>query len=176
MTPAPLTLPPHLASRLDPARAARLVGVGNADLLAEPLLGFVASRACPANVLIETLNLVPRWVEAGRVLISGFHSPLEQQVLKSLLRRQGRAIKALARGIDDKTGYRPAAHERAPLETGRLLILAASAATRTTRASALERNQLALSLATEIHAPHITPNSPLSALLAQGLGTPSQET
>jgi hypothetical protein len=89
MKPALLTPPPPLARRLDPGLAARLVGVGKAALLAEPLLGFIASRACPANVPIETLDFVPRWVAADCALISGFHSPLERQVPKSLLRRQG---------------------------------------------------------------------------------------
>jgi predicted Rossmann fold nucleotide-binding protein DprA/Smf involved in DNA uptake len=163
MKPAPLVLPPPLARRLDPGWAARIVGVGSAALLEGPLLGFIASRACPASVLIETLDFVPKWVKAGRVLISGFHSPLEQQVLKSLLRRQGRAVKALARGMTD---YRPAADEREPLEAGRLLILTACppAVTRSTRATALERNRLVLRLASERCIPHTAPGSPLAEL------------
>lgn len=33
----------------------------------------------------------------GRAIVSGFHSPLAQQVLRSVLRRSGRAVKMLAR-------------------------------------------------------------------------------
>ena len=40
---------------------------------------------------------MPEWVKAGRVIVSGFHSPLEQQVLHSVLRRTGRVVKVLAR-------------------------------------------------------------------------------
>jgi len=166
MTPAPILLPPHLAPRIEPETAARLTGVGNAELLEEPLIGFIASRACPARVLIETLDLVPQWARTGRVILSGFHSPLEQQVLKSLLRRQGRAVKLLARGIKSN-GYRPDEQEREALAADRLLVLSAfpSTITRITRATALERNKLVLALASEVLVPYLAPGSPLAALL-----------
>ena len=168
MNPAPIRLPPHLPPRLEPQAATRLTGVGNAALLVEPLIGFIASRACPAKVLIETLDLVPQWARAGRVILSGFHSPLEQQVLKSLLRRQGRAVKLLARGFGGK-GYRPDEQEREALAANRLLVLSAfpSTITRTTRATALERNKLVVALASEILIPHVAPGSPLAALVQE---------
>ncbi|MCX8071704.1 MAG: hypothetical protein N3C12_04560, partial [Candidatus Binatia bacterium] len=126
MKPALVTLPPYCTQRVGPDLTARLVGVGETALLAEPLLGLVASRECPGHVLIETLERVPEWVEAGRVLVSGFHSPLEQQVLRSVLRRKGRVVKVLARGLGGESGdYRPTAEEREPLAEGRMLILTA---------------------------------------------------
>ncbi|MCZ2103430.1 MAG: hypothetical protein OZ923_02475 [Comamonadaceae bacterium] len=151
MKPAFIPLPPHLAPHIPADVAQRLVGIGNAALLAEPLLGFIASRQCPGHVFIETLDRVPQWASAGRVLISGFHSPLEQQVLRSLLRRQGHAVKLLARHLPADRAWRPTAEEREPLAQGRLLILSASPAAeaRTTRASSIARNRLVLALATE---------------------------
>ena len=151
MKPAVIPLLPHLAPRIAADLAARLIGIGNSAVLAEPLLGFIASRQCPGHVFIETLERVPQWAKAGRVLVSGFHSPLEQQVLRSLLRRQGRAVKVLARHLPPGRDYRPAALEREPLTQGRLLILSASPATenRTTRASALARNGLVITLSDE---------------------------
>ena len=151
MKPTPILLPPHLAPRIAADQAAHLIGIGNPALLAEPLLAFIASRQCPGHVFIETLERVPHWAKAGRVLVSGFHSPLEQQVLRSLLRRQGRAVKVLARHLPPGRDYRPAALEREPLTQGRLLILSASPATenRTTRASALARNGLVITLSDE---------------------------
>lgn len=165
MKPAPIDLPPDVALRVNADVVAHIVGVGGAHLLTEPLLGVIASRQCPGHVLIETLDLVPNWVQAGRVVVSGFHAPLEQQVLRSLLRREGRAVKVLARGLRD---YRPSPEEREPLAQGRLLILSAmdSKVQRTTRETALERNRLVLQLAAEVCAPYIAPGSPLSDLLA----------
>lgn len=151
MNPVPIPLPPHLAPRIAADQAAHLIGIGNPALLAEPLLSFIASRLCPGHVFIETLERVPQWAKAGRVLVSGFHSPLEQQVLHSLLRRQGRAVKVLARHLPPGRDYRPATLEREPLTQGRLLILSASPVTenRTTRASALARNGLVITLSDE---------------------------
>ena len=93
MKPAPVTLPVTCARRVGPEIAARIVGAGGTALLDEPMLGLISSRECPGHVLLETLDRVPEWVKAGRVIVSGFHSPLEQQVLRSVLRRKGRAVK-----------------------------------------------------------------------------------
>ena len=164
MKPALITLPPHLAPRIAADQAAHLIGIGNPALLAEPLLAFIASRQCPGHVFIETLERVPHWAKAGRVLVSGFHSPLEQQVLHSLLRRQGRAVKVLARGM---TAYRPQSEECEPLASGRMLVITAFPPDmrRTTRETALARNRLVLALASETVAPYIAADSPLAALL-----------
>ena len=168
MKPAPVSLPAHIAQRVGPALAMNVVGAGETALLEEPLLGLIASRECPGRVLLETLDRVPGWVKAGRVIVSGFHSPLEQQVLRSLLRRTGRAVKVLARGFGTEgADYRPTPEEREPLATGRLLVISAFApnVTRTTRATALSRNRLVLALATEIVVPFVADGSPLAGLV-----------
>lgn len=170
MKPAPITLSTLSAQRVGPEFAARIVGAGETALLNEPLLGLIASRECPGHVLLETLDRVPEWVKAGRVIVSGFHSPLEQQVLRSLLRRKGRAVKVLARGFGGQSAdYRPTPIEREPLASGRMLVITAFApsVTRITRATALTRNRLVLALATEIVAPHVATGSPLAALLSE---------
>jgi predicted Rossmann fold nucleotide-binding protein DprA/Smf involved in DNA uptake len=161
---APVTLPQQYAKRVAPELATRIVGAGETALLAEPLLGLIASRECPGHVLLETLDCVPEWVRAGRVIISGFHSPLEQQVLRSVLRRKGRVVKVLARGMTD---YRPQPEEHEPLASGRMLVITAcpSEARRTTRETALARNRLVLALADEIVVPYVATDSPLAALL-----------
>ena len=164
MKTALVTLPSHCAQRVGAELATRIVGAGETALLAEPLLGLIASRECPGHALLETLDRVPEWVKAGRVIVSGFHSPLEQQVLRSALRRKGRVVKVLARGMTD---YRPAPDEREPLTTGRMLVITACppALRRTTRETALARNRLVLALASEIVVPHVADDSPLAALL-----------
>jgi predicted Rossmann fold nucleotide-binding protein DprA/Smf involved in DNA uptake len=164
MKPTPVTLPPQYAKRVAPELASRIVGAGETALLAGPLLGLIASRECPGHILLDTLDRVPEWVKAGRVIVSGFHSPLEQQVLRSALRRKGRAVKVLARGM---TNYRPTAEEREPLAAGRMLVITACPpeVRRTTRDTALARNRLVLALASEIVAPHVAAGSPLAALL-----------
>lgn len=166
MKPASVTLPPHCTQRVGAELAARIVGAGETALLSEPLLALIASRECPGHILLETLDRVPEWVQAGRVIVSGFHSPLEQQVLRSVLRRRGRAVKVLARGVTD---YRPQPEEREPLAVGRMLVLSAFApeVRRTTRETALARNRLVLALSADQFIPYVAEGSPLSRLFAE---------
>lgn len=108
---------------------------------------------------------VPQWVKAGKIMVSGFHSPLEQQVLRSLLRHQGRAVKVLARSFSGQCAdYRPPPEEREPLTSGHLLVISAFAPT-VHRATALQRNRLVLALAIERVIPYIAADSPLAKFL-----------
>ncbi len=68
------------------------------------------------------MELAAQWARAQQVVLSGFHSPLEHQVLRSMLRRQGRAVKLLAHALND---YRMPDEEQVPLAEGRLLVLSA---------------------------------------------------
>lgn len=156
--------PASLTERFGTDVPAHFAAVGNVALLDAPLLGLIASRECPGHVLLETLEQVPQWVQAGRAIVSGFHSPLEQQVLRSVLRRKGRVVKVLAHGMTD---YRPAPDEREPLAAGRMLVITVCPPNviRTTRETALTRNRLVLALAAEIVVPYIAEGSPLAALL-----------
>lgn len=164
MKPASITLPATCFQRIGPELAARIVGAGETALLDEPLLGLIASRECPGQVLLETIDRVPEWVKAGRVIVSGFHSPLEQQVLRSVLRRKGRVVKVLARGM---TEYHPQPDEHESLAAGRMLVITACPpeVRRTTRETALARNGLVIALAAEIVVPHVADASPLAGLL-----------
>ena len=160
-----VALPSDCLQRISPDITAQIVGVGEAALLAEPLLGLISSRECPGHVLLETLDRLPEWVKVGRVIVSGFHSPLEQQVLRSVLRRKaGRVVKVLARGMSD---YRPSSDEREPLATGRMLVITACRpdVRRTTRETALARNRLVLALASEVVVPYVAEGSTLALLL-----------
>lgn len=165
MKPSLVSVPAALRERLGSEVQGQWSGVGNIALLDEPLLGLVSSRECPGSVLLETLDRVPKWVKEGRVILSGFHAPLEQQVLRSVLRRNGRVVKLLARGLTD---YWVPANERTPIDEGRMLVLTACPAEtrRTTRATALERNHLVLALAAVIVIPYVAEGSPLSELVA----------
>ena len=168
MKTAPITLHDLCARGVRLVNDARIVGAGGAALLDEPLLGLIASRECPGNVLLATLECVPQWVKAGRVIVSGFHSPLEQQVLRSLLRRNGHAVKVLARCFST-SGYRLAKEEQDAFTNGRLLIISAFGADtpRVTRVSAIKRNELVIALSTEVVTPFISKGSPLEELLAK---------
>lgn len=100
MTPFTLPLPETVRASLGRAVPTALVAGGNGALLEAPLLGVLCSRECHGSVILETLDRIPEWMQAGRVIVCSFHAPLEQQVLRSLLRREGRAVKVLARALE----------------------------------------------------------------------------
>ena len=58
---------------------------GNEELLNQPLVAFFASRNSPP----EALKLAQQWAreisQSDKVVISGFHSPIERAVLDILL-------------------------------------------------------------------------------------------
>ena len=161
LRPTQVPFPERADRALAGPKPASLRAVGNPALLDEPLLALLASRDCPGRILLDTLELVPQWVSEGRVILSGFHSPLEQQVLRSVLRRCGRVVKVLARGMGE---YHPPAQEREPLTNGTMLVLTAhpDRVLRTTRETALARNRLVLALATDLVIPHVEPLSGLA--------------
>jgi len=163
-----ITLPISFSKGNGSELAERIVGAGETALLGLPLLGLVSSRECPGHVVLESLDRVPEWVKAGRVIVSGFHSPLEQQVLRSLLRRNGRAVKVLARCFS-ASGYRLAKEEQDAFANGRLLVISSFGADtpRVTRMSAIKRNELVIALSTEVVTPFISKGSPLEELLAK---------
>ena len=163
-----VNLPSDCAQRVSPEFVAQILGTGNTALLLEPLLGLIGSRECPGQVLLETLEYVPEWVKSGCALVSGFHSPLEQQVQRSVLRRKGRVVKVLARGLDpDRSSLRLTPEEGLALRESRLLVISpfCSDVTRTTRVTSLQRNRFVLALSDKTVVPHVSSGSPMEGLL-----------
>jgi predicted Rossmann fold nucleotide-binding protein DprA/Smf involved in DNA uptake len=154
-------------TRVDAEIPESLYGIGNVALLDEPLLCVIASRSCPGNILAQTVERVPEWVKSGKVIASGFHSPLEQQVLRSALRRNGRVVKILARGISKRSNLRLAPEEAEAIASGKMLVITAflPSTNRTTRETALARNRLVLALADEICIPWVDKGSPLEGII-----------
>lgn len=167
LEPAPIPIPDILCKRLLSCGMEVpefFAGVGNVALLNQPLLGIIASRSCPGDIFLQIIERVPEWIKAGKVLVSGFHSPLEQQVLQSALRRRGRIVKVLARGIAHR--LKPKREECEAILAGNMLTVTIYPPTvqRTLRAAALERNRFVLALAEERCIPWVDPEGPLGEM------------
>ena len=165
--PLPVTLRERLATQGLEAPEF-LAGVGNSALLNQTLLGVVASRSCPGEVFLQVLDRVPEWIGAGKVIVGGFHSPLEQQILRSALRRCGRVVKVLARGM---AYFKPKREEREAMLAGNMLTVTAFAPTmrRTCRAAALSRNRFVLAITEERCVPWVDPEGPLGEMAGETL-------
>jgi len=129
-----------------------LSGVGSAALLSAPLLGFFASRQCPGNAIRAAMGWAVTQARAGQGVVSGFHSPLEQSVLKVYLVAQAPAVLVLARPVERA---RLPAKWKAAVVAGHLVVLSAmpdvaTAAPRLTEAGARDRNEVVARLAARI--------------------------
>jgi predicted Rossmann fold nucleotide-binding protein DprA/Smf involved in DNA uptake len=155
--------PRLLTERLGTIAPPQLSALGNLDLLALPKTALFCSARCPGKVILTTYDQAAKWRDAGRCVISGFHSPVEKECLKILLRGSQPIIICPARSLPQRV---PPEWKK-PLVAGRLLILSAFAGTanRVTAELAARRNEFVAALADEIHIVHATPGGHLDALL-----------
>jgi predicted Rossmann fold nucleotide-binding protein DprA/Smf involved in DNA uptake len=154
--------PARLAQRLGVDAPALLSVLGNLDFLALPKTALFCSAKCPGSVIPPTYDQAAQWRDAGRCVISGFHSPVERECLQILLRGAQPIIICPARSLPQRV---PPELEK-PLASGRLLILSAFAAreNRVTSALATQRNEFVAALADEVWFAHITAGGELERL------------
>ena len=72
---------------------------GNKDLLDRELVAFFASRKATPHDTQLALQWAESICQTDKVVISGFHSPLEKEVLNYLLERHHPVIFALGRAL-----------------------------------------------------------------------------
>jgi len=141
----------------------QLWAIGNLDVLSTSKTGLLCSSRCPASLIIAMHDLVAAWAVGARTIISGFHSPVEKEALRVLLRGKGKIIVCPARGID---GMRVPVVWRSPLADGRLLILSPFEAKhrRLTVELAQRRNKFVAAIADEVVITHASPGGKLESL------------
>lgn len=142
-----------------------VAGLGEQELLALPMSAFFASRQCPGSAIRAAMDWTLQQARARRVVISGFHSPLEQSVLKVLIQARSPVVAVLARPVN---GAKLPSEWAEPVAQGRMAVVSvASTAARLTSELAMARNQLVAELATDIVLAHASPGGALAGLLAQ---------
>lgn len=149
-----------------PARLISLLGgafpqitfAGNLDILLKneaPITGLFCSRNCPGSLILPAFDHVSALRDQGMTVVSGFHSEMEQECLKILLRGTQPIIVCPARSIN---AMRIPADWKGPFADNRMLILSPfdKSRIRPTAKLATYRNKFISSLADEnfvIHAP-----------------------
>jgi predicted Rossmann fold nucleotide-binding protein DprA/Smf involved in DNA uptake len=159
--------PHRLTARLGAEAPAVLHAFGNTALLQTPLLALFCSARCPGEAILRAYDEASHWRDTGRGVISGFHSPMENECLRILLRGPQPVVICPAHGLP----LRLPPVWREPLATGRLLIVTpfGAAVRRATREFADLRNLLVAALADELWFAHVTPGGQM-ARLAQRAG------
>ena len=142
-----------------------LAGTGNPDLLDLPMAAFFASRQCPGAAIRAAMDWALQQARAKAVVVSGFHSPLEQSVLKVLIQARSPVVAVLARPVG---GAKLPPEWIEPLNQGLMAVVSANlTTTRLTDEVAMARNTLVAQLATTIVVAHASPGGRLADLVAQ---------
>ena len=142
-----------------------LVGCGNRGLLDRSPAAFFASRRCPGTAIRASMDWALQQARAGQVVVSGFHSPLEQSILKVLMAARSPVVAVLARPVQ---GAKLPVEWAEPLAQGCLAVVSGAAtAQRLTADAAARRNALAAQLAYTIVLAYASPGGALAALVAQ---------
>jgi hypothetical protein len=144
--------------------------VGNKDLLVLPKTAFLCSRRIPAGAVLKCYDWAIAERDAGRCVISGFHSRIEKDVLHYLLKGTQPIIVALARGL--KTRIEPELKEA--LSGDRLLIITpfGGEVKWVTAETAKTRNAMMLDLADEIVIGYASKGGMLEQHLAENKAKP----
>ena len=157
--------PPALRSSSLTPPCPQLWAIGHLDILTTRLVGLFCSTKCPGNIIVQTYDLARALRDAGISVISGFHSPMEQECLDLLLRGRQPLVICPARSI---AHMRIPDGWRTPLAEGRLLVLSLFAAPhrRPTGGLAEQRNRLVAALADAVVIAHASPGSKIDRLYA----------
>jgi len=139
--------------------------VGDPVTLQYPLVALFCSVKCPGKLILETYELAKRFRDEGVTVISGFHSPMEQECLRILLRSPHKVIWCLARGLYSKVPATPV-DCRPAVADGRLVMVTPfpDTVTRITRETAMQSNRVAAELASAVVVAHAAPGGKMESL------------
>ena len=149
----------------EPGKARELHTTGNADILNCPKTALFCSVKCPGKLILDTYDLAKRFREEGPTVISGFHSPMEQECLRILLRSPNSVIWCLARGMYRRIPAKPV-DCRAAVAEGRLLIISPFSDKRqqVEAKTAMIRNRVVADMAAAVIVAHAAPGSKMESL------------
>ena len=154
----PRSLPTYLGKKAPK----RIYAIGDLGILREGALGLFCSVKCPGNLILRTYDLARDLRDAGVVVMSGFHSPIEKECLALLLRGEQPVIWCPARRL---TAARIPKEYAKPLSDGRLLMLSpfeTNVRRATAKLSGI-RNDFVAVLASRVFVPYAAPGGKIEA-------------
>jgi len=162
--PGAFPIPPRLAVRGDPA------------LLRGDKLGLFCSIRCPGDLILRAYDYARKLRDDGVTVISGFHSPVEKECLRILLRGKQPLIICPARSL---ANLRVPREWQQDIENGRLLLVSpfVGSQKRATAGRAQARNQFVAAVADRVCFIHTAPGGALASLAnaLRGAGFPLLE-
>ena len=139
---------------------------GNQDILNQPpniQIALFSGRECPGSLLLPAMDMAATLRDNKHTVISGFHSPLEQECLQVLSRGDQPVIVCPARSIQTMRLLQP---WKRPYQNDKLLVLSRfpEEKNRMTTTLSKQRNQLVVAMAKEMLIIHASPSSKIVSL------------
>lgn len=156
--------PARLAARLGYAEPPQLSLIGSPDLLPLPKTALFCSTRCPGDPILAACDAAARWRDEGRCVVGGFHSPVEKECLRILLRGKQPVVICPARSLE---GMRIPTAWRGGIAEGRILLVSPFDATARRPSSSLarRRNEFVAALADELYVAYAAPGGSLESLV-----------
>jgi predicted Rossmann fold nucleotide-binding protein DprA/Smf involved in DNA uptake len=122
--------------------------LGNVELLKSHKIAFLCSRQIPAAAVLKCYDWAIEMRNRGECVISGFHSPLEKDIMNILVKGNQPIIIVLAKRFPKRVS--PILNK--VLDENRLLIISPfdEAVIRVSEQTALRRNEVIIRIANEI--------------------------
>jgi predicted Rossmann fold nucleotide-binding protein DprA/Smf involved in DNA uptake len=158
LSPSDPSFPPNLVQYFGDKVPKRIAAFGNLEILPSKAVALICSVKCPGNIILQTYDLAKGLRDAGVLVIGGFHSPMERECLRILLRGEQPIIICPARSLQ---GMRLPKEYKTPLDQNRLLLLSpfSDSQRRATIHTSLYRNQFVAALADRMFVPFAEPAS-----------------
>ena len=154
--------PARLRERLGELAPNKLNALGSLAILSERKTGLFCSVRCPGDAILRAYDCARKLRDDGVTAVSGFHSPVEKECLRILLRGKQSIIICLARAF----GIRLPSDWRQALESGRLLLLSPfeKRPPRPDKNSTAYRNECVAALSNEALIIHATPGGEIERI------------
>ena len=135
-----------------------LSAIGNLILIQKPAMALFCSMKCPGDLILKTYDLAQALRDAKIPVISGFHTPIEQDCLKILLRGIQPIIHCPARSIQN---MRLSSEQKQAIGENRLLLISPFSASysRATAELSEKRNEMIGAIAHTLFIAYAAPNS-----------------
>ncbi len=164
-TPNDVRYPARLRERLGEHAPRTLTALGDPASLSQPKTALFCSVRCPGDAILGAYDTARKLRDEGVTVVGGFHSPVEKECLRILLRGKQPIVICLARSMEK---IRLPSAWRVALDAGRLLILSPfeKRPRRPTVESARQRNELVAALSDEVLIIHATPGGQIEQISA----------
>jgi len=155
--------PQGISQWLKAGAPSRLYYIGDIGMIMQPMTGLFSSIRCPSSLIIKAQDIAKELGNNCIHVISGFHSPIEKEMLRILIRGKGSIVLCPARGLN---GIRLSPELQQVFKENRLLIISAfnNRVIRSNKEYAMQRNLIVAAIAEKVVVIHSEPGGNIESL------------